>query len=501
MLKDVKKATKHSSVYALGSIASKLIGLVLIPLYTDVDYLSHSDYGILAVLEATSQLLSGILAMAMVQSLTRWYWDRKYEKTQKSVFFTSLFFLILALLPIGSVLILCSNQLSFLLFKSEIYSTLLKLTIVASLLQIINNQILCLAKLQSRSLLYIFVQIVKLLTTLGLIIWGVVFKGRGLEAVWQATVIGELVVLALLMPYAYKNSKPVLQFSILKEMLAYGFPLMLASVSGVLLATVDRYMLSSMSGLEKTGVYSLGFRIANTLKVVITASLGRALSPIKMKRMDHKNNCRIYSKMNTYSSFVFMVCLIALNLFSLELIKIFSSSKLYWQANTIVPIIGFSLLFGLLKDNTLVGLNIVKKTKIIGLLIFLASLINIGFNLLLIPYLDIYGAALASLISQIFFFVCSTYAAQKAYPIPYEWKKISMMTLMAVVITLLGLSISELTILWRLVIKTILLIAFPFVLYLFNFYEPIELENIKKIAHTWRQPKKLIENIKRIFLK
>nr|WP_321487496.1 oligosaccharide flippase family protein [uncultured Draconibacterium sp.] len=497
MLKDIKKATKHTSVYAIGSIATKLIGLVLIPLYTDADYLSHSDYGALAVLEATSQFLIGILTMAMVQSLTRWYWDNQYKEVQNTVFFTTLFFLIVTLIPVGGILVMLSDKISYLLFDSEKYSFLLKLTIAASLLQIINNQILCLAKLQTKSLLYISIQIFKLTLTLGLILWGILYKGLGLTAIWQATLWGEAVSLFLFIPYTVKNSKLSLQFSILREMLEYGFPLMLASVSGVLLATMDRYMLSSMSSLEKTGIYSLGFKIANTLKVVITTSLGLALSPLKMKRIGHASNQRLYSKINTYSSFIFIVSLIALSLFSLELIKVFSGSKIYWQANSIVPIISFSLLFGLMKDNTLIGLNITKKTKIIGSLIFVTSLINIGLNILLIPTFDIFGAAFATLISQVFFFSSVTYFAQKAYPIPYEWKKIGLMIGLASVIVLVGILISETALIWRLVIKSLLLITFPFILYFFSFYEKVEIENIKRIVNNWRNPKKLRENIKR----
>lgn len=498
MLKDLKQTTKHTSVYALGNIATKLIGIFLVPLYTNIDYLSHDEYGALAVLEATSQLLIGLLTMAMLQSLTRWYWDQKYEGEQKGIFFTTLAFLLMILTPVVCLITALSGQISSLTLGTTDFSYLFKLVSISAAVTIINNQILCLAKLKSKSLIYTLVQIVKLTFTLLLIIWGIVKKGKGLDAIWEATLIGEIAALLLLLPFVIKNIEFKFHYKILKEMLIYGIPLMVAAMSSVILATADRYMLSSMSSLENTGVYSLGYRIANTLKVVVTGSLALAISPLNMKKMNEPSNQRFYSKINTYTSFLFMLALIGLSLFSLEIIKVFTGSKIYWEANLIVPLISYALFFGLMKDNILIGLQIKKKTKIIGSLILITSLLNIGLNLLLIPVWDIYGAALATLISQIAFFSLITYYSQKAYSIPYEWRKIVVMVVVSFVIIFVGNIIAETNVIIRLLIKGALFCSFPFILYCFSFYEDVEVENIKQIFQNWKNPKKFGKNIKQL---
>lgn len=505
MLRDLKRTAKHTAVYAIGNIATKLIGLVLIPLYTDPKYLSPVDFGALTVFEATVQLLVGVLTMAMIQSLTRWYWDEKYRDQQKSIFFTSISFLLFTVLPIIIVASLFSGQISHLLFQDSLtktvdYSFLLKLTFFTAGLQILNNQTLCLAKLQSRSFLYTGILILKLLLTLGLILWGILIKDMGLKAIWQAYLIAELAIFVINIPYVLRNIVIKFHFSILYEMLSYGFPLMLASVSGVLLATADRYMLNSIVGLEKTGIYSLGFRIANTLKVVISMSLALSLSPLRMKKINESNNQRFYSKMALYSSYIFVLGLLALSLFALEGLKIFTGSKIYWEANNIVPIISFALLIGLIKDNVIIALSIKKKTKITGTLIFITGLLNIGLNLLLIPHYDIYGAAAATLLSQIFFFISVTIAAQRIYFIPYEWRKILTLILLSLAIVCIGIAIADLAVELRLLIKVGMLISFPFLLYVFNFYEEVELENIRSIFRNWAKPRKFKENLQR-FLK
>ena len=89
MLKDIKSSLKHSFIYGLGNLATKLVGFVLIPIYTDAKYLSVADYGALSILEITSQLLVAILGLSLYQGYVRWYWDLKTDDERKKLFFST----------------------------------------------------------------------------------------------------------------------------------------------------------------------------------------------------------------------------------------------------------------------------------------------------------------------------------------------------------------------------------------------------------------------------
>ena len=500
MLKDIKNTAKHSIVYAIGNMGVKIVGFLLIPLYTNPEILSTSDYGALAVLEATLQVLVGVLSFAMTGSLARWFWDKTYEAEQKSIFFTSISFLTVVIIPIVFFLSYFSEQLSRTLFESIEYSLLLNLTIITAGFQIINNLVLTLLRLKSKSVLTVSIQIAKFVTLLFLIIWNLKYKGTGLIGIWQAYFIIEVIVFIVLIPVIAKNSIIKIQLKILKEMLAYGLPLMLASLSGVLLSVTDRYMLNSMEGLDRTAVYSIGYRIANTLKIVVTSSLGLALLPLKMKKIGEEESERFYAKVMKYSSFLFSIALLCLSLFSLEILKVITGSTVYWEAHGIVAVISFALLFGHLKEDALIGITIKKRTKITGTLVFIASILNIGLNIVLIPLWDIYGAALATLLSQIFFFITVYITAQKIYYIPYELRNTIVLVMLLAVFVIIGLAVSDLDIFIRLIIKIILLILYPILLSLLNYYNETEKEIIKQLFYTWRKPGKLKENFKR-FLK
>lgn len=500
MLKDLKKTAKHSIIYAIGNMGAKFIGFLLIPFYTNPQLLSTSDYGALAVLEASLQVLVGVLSFAMTSSFSRWYWDKEFVSRQKSIFFTALTFLIVMITPIVVSLSYFSNQFSSLIFSNLNYSLLIKLTIYTAGLQIVNNLTLTLLRLKSKSVFYVGVQLFKLVGLLFFIIWGLKFKGLGLIAVWKAYLIVEAISLITLLPVIIKNCHIKLQFAILKDMLSYGLPLMLASLSGVLLAVTDRYMLNSMQGLDKTAVYSVGYRIANTLKMVVTMSLSLALLPLQMKKIGEDGSKFFYARIMKYSSFLFSIALLALTLFSLEILKVITGSSIYWEANGVVAIIAFALLFGQLKNDALIGITIKKRTKITGVLVFITSILNIGLNIVFIPIWDIYGAAFATLFSQLFFFIAIYYNAQKVYPIPYEIRNVIVLIGLLALFVITGLAISEWNVIIRLAIKTFLLILFPFALALFNYYSATEKSTLIQLFETWRKPSEFMNNIKN-FLK
>lgn len=79
MLKSIKVSFKDSLVYGLGNIAVKVIGFLLIPLYTDPEYFSVNDFGTIAVLDISGLILISLMASGLPQSMMRWYWDKDYS--------------------------------------------------------------------------------------------------------------------------------------------------------------------------------------------------------------------------------------------------------------------------------------------------------------------------------------------------------------------------------------------------------------------------------------
>ena len=496
MLKDIKSTVKNSLVYGLGNISVKLVGLVLIPIYTNPIYLSMDDYGVLAILEAGTQFFIAILGLALIQAFIRWYWDEKFKKNQKSILFTLVAFLILYSLLLFTFFYPYTNKISILLFAKPDFVYLLRLMFVSAILQMLAQVPLALLRLQEKAVFYSGVNLFKLSITLIVTIYLVVFARRGLEGIMEAQIIGNTLLLIVLLPFMIKNSALKFEARIILGMLAYSYPLVLGSISGILLSIFDRFTLNYMAELQDVGVYSLGFRISNTIKILIISSVQLAITPLLFRMMGKDGNQRFYSKVMTYFSFVVMIAVLAMSFFANEIVKVFSHDSGYWHAAIIIPVISFALFFGMLKENALIALHIKKKTKVIGIIILLIALLNLALNILLIPRYTILGASAATLFSQIVFFVVIYIFAQKAYFIPYEIWKISKMVLLALSLYILVSFTNDLSLLVRLIIKPSILISFPFLLYFIGFYEKNEIQAIKGMWGKWKNPAHWNNNIK-----
>ena len=123
------------------------------------------------------------------------------------------------------------------------------------------------------------------------------------------------------------------------------------------------------------------------------------------------------------------------------------------------------------------------------------ALLNLGLNIVFIPGFNIMGAALATLLSQIVFFVVILIYAQKYYPVPYELWKLGKMLIVGMVLYGVSLFFTDSALVIRLVVKSMLLVSFPFILKWVNFYEMVELEAIKGGWRKWRNPGRWKKNI------
>ena len=496
MLKSIKISLKDTFVYGLGNIAIKIVGLVLIPLFTNRKYFSIDDFGIIGMLDVSALVLTASMASALPQSLTRWFWDKEYKDNQKGIFFMSFatqlvvsFFFCILLIPL-------SGTFSELILKKPDWSHVITLVILASAIQAINNITNTLMRLQSRSILYTITNLFKLTLVLSLTLYFILARKMGLEGIYLAQVIGNASVVLILLGYTIKNSKIFFDKNIFLSMNSYGFPLFLANLSAVSLNVIDRYSLNSWAILKSVALYTLAFKITSVLKLVIVDSMKLALVPMMLKKIGSPDIKRFYAKVLLYSSYVLMFAIIGISLFSFEIIKVIAKSNQYWEAVVIIPFLALSVAFVNMKDVTIYGLHVVKKTRIIGIIVVFSTLSGLGLNFLLIPLWDITGAAIATLLTQFIFFMICYYYSQKAFFVPYEVRKIFVLLLTGAVLSFSCLFLNKLGLFPRLILKSLFLFSFPFILYLFRFYEPIELQSIKGFIAKWSDLKKLSTNLK-----
>jgi O-antigen/teichoic acid export membrane protein len=495
MLKSIKISLKDTIVYGLGNIAVKIVGLVLIPIFTDPEFFSTDQYGIIGILEIFGIVLTAFLASGLPQSLTRWFWDPEHKDNQKGIFFMSLSTQLAISSLFCLVLIPLSGTLSVLMFSGPIWSKAIIFMILASAIQSINNVVNTLMRLQSRSILYTITNLFKLISVLAITLYFIVVKKMGIEGYFLAQVIGNAVVVLFLAGYTIKNTKIFFDKNIFRSMNVYGFPLLLANIAAALLNVIDRFSLNSLTILKSVALYTLAWKITSVLKLVLVDSIKLALGPMMIKRINSPDNKRFYSKVLLYSSYILMFGIVGVSLFSFEIIKVIATSRAYWDAVIIVPVLSLSIFFVNMKEVTVYGLHIAKKTRIIGFIVVLDTILSLALNFLLIPIWDIMGAAIATILSQFVYWFACYYFSQKVFFVPYEIKKIIKLFITGSILSFSSLLINPMGLLPRIIIKTFCLISFPFILYMLKFYELVELQSIRGFINKWSKIKNFKDNL------
>ncbi len=496
MLNIIRISLKNSLVYGIGNIAVKVIGLLLIPLYTNRKYFTVDDFGIIALLEISGIILISLMASGLPQGMMRWYWDKSYMKDQKGIFFMSFVFQIIIGIFFCVLLLPLSSTISGLIFSTPDLSRAIELLILSAALQSVNNLIGTLMQVQSKPVLFTITNSVKLLIVLSLTIFLIVNRHMGIEGIYMAQVAGNLLFIVLLSVYSLRNLKPYFNFGLFRQMSSYGFPLLLANFAAAVFAAVDRYSLNSLALLKYVALYSLAFKLASVLKLVIVDSVKTAIRPIVLQKIDDPDNHRFYSKTLLYSSYLLMIGIITVSLFSYEVIKVISKSTEFWNAFVIIPLLCLSVFFVNMRETSSYGLLIKKRTGIVGINVVVSTIINIFLNILLIPKFDIMGAALATMLTQMIYWYLNFYFSQKEYYIPYESRKIVILFFSGAIFSFVGLLINDMPLVFRILIKSACIFSWPFVLSLLNFYEVSEIQAIRGFFRKWANPAKLTSNLK-----
>src|SRR2546430_17645172 len=117
MIERLKELLRHSAIYGLGSIVARVLGVLLLPLYTR--YLSPSDYGLIETLVALSAVLTALVAQGMKSAFFRFYFDSA-EPTRRHLVVRTAFWYVMAASTVATALgIVLASPVPWVLFGTH----------------------------------------------------------------------------------------------------------------------------------------------------------------------------------------------------------------------------------------------------------------------------------------------------------------------------------------------------------------------------------------------
>ncbi len=342
------------------------------------------------------------------------------------------------------------------------------------------------AELNSKT--YAYINLLAFVFNIGFNILFIVFLSFGVEAIFYSYIISVIVtfILGLILTKKYLTLK--VSFGKFKELLAYGNKFIYIGIFILIIDVSDKFFLKYFFDESIVGIYSANYRLASVMGFTI-AAFRFSWTPYFLNLTSNPENKQIISTVFTYFTFTGLLLFLIFSMFLDQIVRIsfFGLNFLdvnYWEGLKIVPVVLLAYFFSGLYATLNAAPFFTNNTGSLLMITLSGLIINILFNFLLIPVLNITGAALSTMITYFVMFIIIYHYSQKIYRITFDWAKIYKLTLLTAVffaLSFFGVNAMKLSVGFTMLINFVLVGLF---LFLVNGLKIIELN---KLSILWKK--------------
>ena len=398
-----RRLVRQGSLYAVANLLMKGAGFLLALIYLNPAYLSQSDYGLWGTLDAASKVLVPLLGLGMTTGLLKFWAEPEYEQDRDALGFTALAATV-AMVAVGLVVFVGGAPwIADMLLGDEAppdASYLMRLVGLLVALKTLYGVPAALIRIHERAELYVLSVGGEMVILIGGTYYMLVVRGAELEGVVVAHVAASAVSAALLVGGVFWTGRPRLRLDLLGRLVRFGLPLTAAGVGTLLLNLGDRFLLLRLADASTTGVYDWAGRLGSLLYLLVVSSFNSAFSVLGIKALrGDATQTEMHRQVFRHFGVGAGWAALGLSLAAYDLTLLISPNPAYLEAETlVVPIaLGYWLygIYFLLVNILYVG----DRTRSVALNIVLATALNVGLNVALIPSLGAMGAAVATFLS------------------------------------------------------------------------------------------------------
>ncbi len=493
MLQKIKETAIHGMVYGVGQTLSQAVGFLLIPLYTS--QLATGEYGVYALLNISMTVLVALFRLGLSSALFRSYYHYDSEEKRTIVVSTTFYTMLCSAIVLAILGWRGASLWSRVIFGEAGYEKLCMYTFFTAALLVMEAIPFAVYRARMMSKRYIFFTVVFLTLRLSLIVYFVAYKhfgvwgivlGNFLGSVCSATILNLSILKWLRVPYSIPEAKKLLRF---------GVPLVVVSSGTIILNMADRYFLRIFSTQEQVGLYHLGYQIGMVLFLLLVQPLNLIWPPMLFSAAKEPYAKDYYSKMLTYVVLLCCFMWLGLSMLSRDVLIVMTPPE-YWVAYKVVPLVCFAYVLFAAHRVLNVGIALSGKTEYLALSFLLGAVFNLFMNTMLIPKYGRMGAAYATVSSFAVLCFIRYYIARRFYYVPYEWGRLVKILGVSFFLYALSIRIPPTPIVLSIVLKLILALLFPILLYFVRFYYPEEIYQTR--IYIKYQLELLIKRMKRV---
>jgi O-antigen/teichoic acid export membrane protein len=420
-----RSLARDSAIYGGADLASKAVVFLTFPLIAAA--ISPSAFGALELMLTATALLGIATNCGLNNALHRYYWDPQIAPEQRPTLVSSglvaqAAFLLIAVVLALLMLTVYGRQLS------EWLAPLGLIGMLAALVLMVANQLvqylLDVIRLQMAPWRFFGVAMVSRVLTAIAGVMAVTWLALGLNGLVAAQALMALLAVPLALYAVRRDLQWRFDPQLARLLVRFGHPFIYTGLAFWLFGAMDRWLLAAMATVEEVGIYSVAFRFA-TVMLFVSMAFGQAWSPVAVKvRTDHPQAYRhIYVDVLLALCSGMLIFGAAIALFSVEVIDTLMPEE-YRGAALPLSALALGLVLQASMQVTALGISLSNKPQLFAKLSWLAAGLNLLLNLLMIPSMGAFGAAVATSLSYLFLTSSYAYYTQRLHPLPMPWRKL-----------------------------------------------------------------------------
>jgi len=433
----------NAAIYAIGNIGARAAIFLLIPLYTHS--LSVADFGLLATLQLTIQILGVLMMGGMNTTLLRFANDYEAKGRLDALLGTSILMVLFNGLLLTAVTLLLLPWLFCQVLHTPDVRSYVGLACGAAAAQSLSSHIMSYYRARQEALRFMVTGLASaaLLVVVTFVMVCVLHLGVGGALAAMILAYGA-VFLVVLASTAWGTGLRV-QPAIVSGLLRFGVPQVCSQSSEMVIGAVGIYFLSYFRGLEAVAVYSLGNKLAIILMITTISPFSLAFEPYAFSSADKPDRKALIARSLTY----------------LVLAAVFMSACLLVGIRILLPKIAppeyasaFLVVLLLIPGVTFTGiyyfgqalLNAMHRARVVGVVSTGVAGLSVLLNYVLIRRFGWQGAVLAFDASSILLGSVLGVLGVKHFRLALEWKRIGALTGMLLSLLLALFLLRELSI-------------------------------------------------------
>lgn len=402
-----KKLASNTIIFAIGTFSSKLLTLVLTFFYTRV--MATGDFGGATLIQNAVNILVPIVTLAVNSAALRFALDKQSDK--RGVFSTGV-----ATTLIGFAVfclfapIVCKININD--FNMGQYAILLYLMLLGSSLRQLCQQFV---RGSGHVKLYAVDGVIATATSAGFTFlylggfkWGIYGY---ILAIFTSDMLSVTFMFVTAKLWRYLDFKNGLKKTTVAPMLKYCIPLIPTVILWWIINVSDQYMVTYFNSVSESGIYTAAYKIPNFV-VIFSSIFIDAWQLSAVDEYDNKGKSEFFSKIfKIYSGALISVGAVLIA-GSRIITKLYLGADFYdsWHY---VPILVIATTFSCLV-NFYASVYMAEKKSMLSMLTAGAgAIVNIVLNLILIPRLGPYGAAIATASAFVTVFVIRVFNTKK----------------------------------------------------------------------------------------